>query len=121
MVVVAKKKNPRLWKKIVHTLRKGKKGGKPGQWSARKAQLAVAEYKKRGGKYVGKPSKNNSLRKWTRQKWRTKSGKNSIMGKGASGERYLPTKTIQMMSNAEYNRSTRKKIRDTKRGIQFYL
>ena len=37
---------------------KSNKGGKPGQWSARKAQLAVQEYKKKGGKYVGNNRKN---------------------------------------------------------------
>ena len=31
-----------------------------------------------------------SLKKWTKQKWRTKSGKNSTQGSKATGERYLP-------------------------------
>ena len=42
MAETAKKKNPGLWKKIVARIKAGSKGGKPGQWSARKAQLAVA-------------------------------------------------------------------------------
>jgi len=37
-----------LFKKIMA----GSKGGKPGQWSARKAQFLAAEYKKRGGGYT---------------------------------------------------------------------
>ena len=71
--------NPKLWESVKKKVTRGSKGGKPGQWSARKAQLAVAEYKKKGGGY-GKNSakpKNTSLGKWTRQKWGTKSGKNS--------------------------------------------
>ena len=39
--------NPKLWESVKKKVTKGSKGGKPGQWSARKAQLAVAEYKKR--------------------------------------------------------------------------
>ena len=47
-----------------------------------------------------------SLAKWTKQKWGTKSGKNSIQGKNATGERYLPKQAIQNLSNAEYAAST---------------
>ena len=35
-----------------------------------------------------------SLKKWTKQKWRTKSGKNSTQGSKATGERYLPERAI---------------------------
>ena len=56
----------------------GSKGGKPGQWSARKAQLVALEYKKAGGGYTGsKSGKQKSLSKWTKEKWGTKSGKPS--------------------------------------------
>ena len=47
-----------------------------------------------------------SLANWTKQKWGTKSGKNSIQGKNATGERYLPKQAIQNLSNAEYAAST---------------
>ena len=55
-----------------------------------------------------------SLRAWTKQKWRTKSGKKS----SETGERYLPEKAIKSLSAAEYAATTRKKRRDTKRGKQ---
>ena len=55
-----------------------------------------------------------SLKKWTKQKWRTKSGKPS----GKTGERYLPEKTIKSMSAKEYAATTRKKRQDTKKGKQ---
>jgi hypothetical protein len=41
----------RLWAKIKHKWHVGDKGGVPGQWNARKAQLAVQEYKRLGGTY----------------------------------------------------------------------
>ena len=41
-----------------------------------------------------------SLRAWTRQKWRTKSGKPSTQGSEATGERYLPAAAIKAMKVA---------------------
>ncbi len=55
-----------------------------------------------------------SLKKWTEQKWRTKSGKKS----SKTGERYLPEKAIKSLSNKEYAATTRKKREDTKKGKQ---
>ena len=59
-----------------------------------------------------------SLKKWTKQKWRTKSGKPSTQGSKATGERYLPEKAIKSMSSKEYAATTRKKRKDTKKGKQ---
>jgi hypothetical protein len=102
---VANKSNPALWSRIVSSVKASTKGGDAGQWSARKAQLAVAKYKEAGGKYSGKKSSNNSLSKWTKQEWGTKSGKQSK----ETGERYLPKKAIAALSNAEYAATTRAK------------
>lgn len=55
-----------------------------------------------------------SLKKWTAQKWRTKSGKKS----SETGERYLPDAAIKALSDAEYAATTRKKRKDTKKGKQ---
>ena len=55
-----------------------------------------------------------SLRSWTKQKWRTKSGKKS----SETGERYLPEKAIKSLSSAEYAATTKKKREDTKKGKQ---
>ena len=55
-----------------------------------------------------------SLRQWTKQKWRTKSGKKS----SETGERYLPEKAIKALSNKEYAATTKKKRADTKKGKQ---
>lgn len=111
----AKKSNPTLWKRIVASVKAGSKGGNPGQWSARKAQLATLKYKQAGGGYSGKKSPSNSLSKWTKQKWRTKSGKPS----SETGERYLPEKAIKSLSPAEYASTTRAKRIGRAMGKQF--
>jgi len=59
-----------------------------------------------------------SLKKWTKQKWRTKSGKPSTQGSKATGERYLPSAAIKALSSSEYAATTRKKRQDTKKGKQ---
>ena len=64
-----------------------------------------------------KPSQT-SLRNWTKQKWRTKSGKPSTQGKGATGERYLPEKAIKALSASEYAASTAAKRKAIKAGRQ---
>ena len=56
-----------------------------------------------------------SLKSWTKQKWRTKSGKPSAK----TGERYLPTSAIQSLSSAEYAATSRAKRQGTKKGKQF--
>ena len=42
---------PTMRKSLFNKIKAGSKGGKPGQWSARKAQLLASEYKKKGGGY----------------------------------------------------------------------
>ena len=59
-----------------------------------------------------------SLRAWTRQKWRTKSGKPSTQGSKATGERYLPEKAIKALSDAEYRATSAAKRRATRKGKQ---
>ena len=59
-----------------------------------------------------------SLANWTRQKWRTKSGKPSTQGSKATGERYLPEKAIKALSSKEYAATTAKKRKAIKRGKQ---
>lgn len=59
-----------------------------------------------------------SLKSWTKQKWRTKSGKPSTQGSKATGERYLPEKAIKALTPAEYAATTRAKRKATKRGKQ---
>lgn len=108
---VAQKTNPALWEKAKSEA-KARMGGKH---SARAMQLAVSIYKKKGGGYKGAKSSANKLAKWTKQKWRTKSGKPS----GETGERYLPEKAIKSLTPSEYARTTAAKRSGTKQGKQF--
>jgi len=64
-----------------------------------------------------KPQK--SLRAWTAQNWRTKTGKPSTQGSKATGERYLPEKAIKSLSAEEYAATSRAKRKGTKAGKQF--
>ncbi len=65
-----------------------------------------------------KPSQK-SLKDWTKQKWRTKSGKPSTQGPNATGERYLPEAAIKSLSAAEYAATTKAKREGKKAGKQF--
>ena len=60
-----------------------------------------------------------SLRAWTKQKWRTKSGKPSTSGREATGERYLPSSAISALSDEEYRRTSRAKRAALRKGKQF--
>jgi hypothetical protein len=111
---------PGLRESIKRRVLAGSDGGRPGQWSARKAQLVAQRYKKAGGGYTGsKSKKQKSLSKWTKEEWGTKSGKPSTQGSKATGERYLPKKARQALSKKEYASTSAKKRRDTKAGRQF--
>jgi hypothetical protein len=105
---------PELRERIKNRVMAGSKGGKPGQWSARKAQLVALEYKKAGGGYSGsKSGKQKSLSKWTKEKWGTKSGSK------ATGERYLPKKAREALSASEYAATSKAKREGMKKGKQF--
>ncbi len=110
----AEKTDPKLWEKVKDEVTEGDKGGKPGQWSARKAQMAVNEYKHEGGGYQGEKSPDNHLVQWGREEWGTKSGEES----GKTGERYLPKEARESLTDSEYKRTSDKKRADTARGKQ---
>lgn len=112
--------DPKLRESIKKKIMSGAKGGKPGQWSARKAQLVAMEYKKAGGGYTGgRTKKQMSLSKWTKQKWQTKSGKPSTQGREATGERYLPKATIKKLTPQQYAATSKAKRKGTQEGKQF--
>lgn len=109
---------PELRETIKKRIMAGSKGGRPGQWSARKAQLLAAAYKKAGGGYKGGKSKTQrSLSNWTRQKWRTIDGKPAIRGNVT--RRYLPAKAWDNLTPAQRIATNRKKIIGSKKGRQF--
>ena len=115
---IAKKKDPQKWAQA-KARAKAKMGGKH---SARAMQLATKYYKDSGGnlrRQEALTAKSNKMKKWTKEDWGTKSGKNSTEGKRATGERYLPKKKRDAMSDAEYKRTSDKKRRDTAKGKQW--
>lgn len=65
MSTTAQKTDPALWEQVKAQVTAGDKGGKPGQWSARKAQLASHQYRQRGGGYRGEKRKDNGLQQWS--------------------------------------------------------
>ena len=56
-----------------------------------------------------------SLKNWSKQKWRTKSGKKSSV----TGERYLPSAAIRNLSASEYAATTKAKRKAKASGKQF--
>jgi hypothetical protein len=74
----------------------------------------VQEYKRRGGGYEGDKHADNSLKRWTEEDWGTASGKRSTR----TGERYLPKKAREALSDEEDRRTTAKKRADTRKGNQ---
>ena len=115
----ATKTNPQLWEKSKQQA-KARMGGKH---SARAMQLATKIYKSKGGGYSGsKPSsKNNSLKKWGKQKWGY-SGKDKP-GQGGSGV-YLPEAKRKRLKSTKQGRkqlaaATRKKHKATAQGKQY--
>jgi len=108
----AKKSDPALWERVKAEITEGDRGGRPGRWSARKAQLAAHEYQARGGGYEGPKDPDNHLQHWTDEKWGTESGARSQ----DSGERYLPEAARRDLSDSEYRRTTAKKRRDERAG-----
>jgi 8-oxo-dGTP pyrophosphatase MutT (NUDIX family) len=109
---------PELRERIKNRIMAGSKGGKPGQWSARKAQLLAMEYRKAGGGYGGGLRKTQrSLKKWTREKWTTSDGKPAIRKGGT--RRYLPASAWSKLTPAQRRATNRKKIIGSRAGNQF--
>ena len=114
----AKKTDPVRWDKIVKRLKRSSKGGRPGEWSARKAQFAVSEYKKEmksiGKKpYRGRKSRSNSLSRWTRQKWDYVDPKDKKKKRSQRG-RYFPESVRRKLSKREKRLTNKRKRYSTK-------
>ena len=116
-MATAVKTKPKLWKRIVASVKSGSKGGRPGQWSARKAQIATARYKKAGGGYRGKKSSSNKLTKWSKQKWDYVSKGDKKKPRAKRG-RYLPESVRKSLSKSEKAATNRAKRAATRKGKQ---
>lgn len=108
---IAVKSDPKLWQQIKNKVQASNKGGKSGQWSARKAQIATKLYKEAGGGYKGKKTPSMSLSKWTKEDW-------GYVGKPKKS-RYLPKKAREALTPGEKSATSRAKNQGTKKGKQF--
>lgn len=116
--------NPTLRERLKNKILNSAKGGKSGQWSARKAQLLAIEYEKSGGKYksgLSKPQKD--LKKWTNEDWMTRTqyetGNPDKAITDNSTKRYLPKKAWADLSPEERISTDVKKRSKSKTGKQF--
>lgn len=110
--------HPELRQQIKDELMQSDKGGKPGQWSARKSQLLVKEYEKRGGGYKGaKDEAAKSLEAWTEQDWQTQEGDERAR-KGDKTSRYLPKEVWEHLSPEEKKEAEQTKVKGSKKGDQ---
>ena len=113
--------DPGLREQLKREIMAGDKGGKPGQWSARKAQLLAREYETAGGGYkkgAKKGATQKSLVKWTEEEWTTASGGKAIHDDGTV-ERYLPKEAWDKLTPAEKRATNRRKQAASKKGEQF--
>lgn len=71
---------PELRERIKDRIMAGSSGGKPGQWSARKAQMVASEYKEKGGGYQGgKGEKQKDLEKWGKRSGKRKMSMKNVV------------------------------------------
>lgn len=96
--------DPDLRERIKAEVLAGDKGGRPGQWSARKAQLVARLYKERGGGYTSdkadEPEAARHLDRWTQEEWQTKDGSAQARD-GDVTHRYLPKQAWDRLSEEE--------------------
>jgi len=101
------------------------KGGKPGQWSARKAQLLKAAYEREGGGYLGeKDATQQHLSQWTHEDWQNSDGGGDARTggpeeKGGASRRYLPKEAWDELSDEEKRATDAKKAEGSAHGEQF--
>ncbi len=112
--------HPELREEIKEEIKASDRGGKKGQWSARKSQLLTQEYEKRGGGYKGeKGQSQKNLEKWTDEEWQTREGDANARRDDGETKRYLPKKAWEQMSEEEKKETEEKKREGSKKGQQY--
>ncbi len=110
--------DPALREKIKREVVAGDKGGRAGQWSARKAQLVAHEYEAQGGGYKhARDEAQQSLKDWGDEHWQTADGKQAIQGEET--HRYLPGEAWKELAPEEKKATDSKKVAGSKDGRQF--
>lgn len=103
--------DPELRERLKEEIKAGDRGGRPGQWSARKSQLLTHEYERHGGGYAheGRRSAGQQhLQRWTEQDWRTADGGTDART-GDGTRRYLPDGAWELLTPAERRATDQKK------------
>lgn len=109
---------PELREQIKAEVLAGDKGGKPGQWSARKVQMVAHEYETRGGGYKHERTEaQEHLHEWTAEHWQTSDGKPAE--RDGVTTRYLPAEAWNKLSPGEKKATNAKKVKGSKEGKQF--
>jgi len=115
--------DPELRNQVKQEIHDGDKGGAPGQWSARKAQMMASEYKKRGGGYNTDKSEQDEsqkhLSKWGEEEWQTKEGSGHAKQADGTEKRYLPKKAWENRTEEEKEETDEKKQEESKEGKQY--
>jgi hypothetical protein len=116
--------DPDLRARLKDEVQADDKGGKPGQWSARKAQLLKAAYEREGGGYLGeKDETQQHLSQWSQEDWQTSDGGAATTGsareKGGASKRYLPKEAWDELSEDEKRATDAKKAEGSAQGEQF--
>ncbi|KAK7521976.1 hypothetical protein IWZ03DRAFT_435472, partial [Phyllosticta citriasiana] len=115
--------DPELREQVKEEIKEGDKGGAPGQWSARKAQMMASEYKKRGGDYTTSKDEQDqsqkNLSEWTDEEWQTKEGSGHAKQSDGTEKRYLPKKAWENMSEGKEEETEKAKVEGGKQGKQF--
>jgi hypothetical protein len=110
--------DPGLRERLKAEIISGERGGRAGQWSARKAQLLAHEYEKAGGGYTGgKDETQQHLSDWTEQDWQTADGDDRARH-GDETSRYLPKEAWDALSPQEKRATDRAKREGSRRGEQ---
>ncbi|WP_165250468.1 DUF5872 domain-containing protein [Paludisphaera soli] len=113
--------DPELRDRLKAEIQDGDKGGKAGEWSARKSQLLAAAYKKAGGGYTKSKAEateaQKSLEEWTDEEWTTKDGEPAV--REGETARYLPRKAWDELTPAEREATDAKKQAGSRAGEQF--
>jgi hypothetical protein len=95
--------DPELRERLKEEIKAGNRGGRPGQWSARKSQLLTAEYESAGGGYRHEGERTEAqrhLQQWTEQEWHTADGGTDARD-GDRMHRYLPDAAWQLLTDRE--------------------
>ncbi len=111
--------HPKLREELKEEIKASGKGGRSGQWSARKSQLLTKEYEKAGGGYKAEKTEDQrNLEKWTEEDWTTQEG-DELARRGDEVARYLPKKAWEKLSHEEREATENKKREGSKKGEQY--